>query len=54
MVSFWGIEENDIGHSLRSVLIDPDRRLLKAFEGTDWRPEVVERKINNILKAYSF
>ena len=54
LVSFWGIEENDIGHSLRSVLIDPERRLLKAFEGTDWRPETAEHKINNILKAYSF
>ena len=54
LVSFWGIEENDIGHSLRSVLIDPERRLLKAFEGTDWRPEAAEREINNILKAYSF
>lgn len=52
-VSFWGIEENDIGHSLRSVLIDPERRLLKAFDGLDWRPESAEREIRNILKAYS-
>ena len=54
LVSFWGIEENDIGHSLRSVLIDPERRLLKAFEGTDWRTEAAEHEIKNILKAYSF
>ena len=53
LVSFWGIEENDIGHSLRSVLIDPERRLLKAFDGMDWRTETAEREINNILKAYS-
>ena len=52
-VSFWGVEENDIGHTLRSVLIDPERRLMKVFEGTDWRPEVAERDIRNILKAYS-
>jgi protein SCO1/2 len=52
-ISFWGIEENDIGHSLRSVLIDPERRLLKAFDGMDWRPEAAEREIRNILKAYS-
>ena len=52
-VSFWGIEENDIGHSLRSVLIDPERRLLKAFDGMDWRPDATERDIRNILKAYS-
>ena len=52
-ISFWGIEENDIGHSLRSVLIDPERRLLKAFDGMDWRPDATERDIRNILKAYS-
>ena len=49
----WGVEENDIGHTLRSVLIDPERRLMKVFEGTDWRPEVAERDIQNILKAYN-
>ena len=52
-VSFWGVDENDIGHTLRSVLIDPERRLMKVFEGTDWRPEVAERDIQNILKAYN-
>ena len=52
-VSFWGVDENDIGHTLRSVIIDPERRLMKVFEGTDWRPEAVERDIRNILKAYS-
>ena len=52
-VSFWGVDENDIGHTLRSVLLDPDRRLLKAYDGTDWRPEAAERDIRNILKAYS-
>ena len=52
-VSFWGVVENDIGHTLRSVLIDPERRLMKVFEGTDWQPEAAERDIRNILKAYS-
>lgn len=52
-VSFWGVDANDIGHTLRSVLIDPERRLMKVFEGTDWRPESAERDIRNILKAYN-
>ena len=52
-VSFWGIDENDIGHTLRSVLLDPERRLLKAFDGTDWQPEAAERDISNILRAYN-
>ena len=52
-VSFWGIDENDIGHTLRSVLIDPEKRLMKAFDGTDWRPESVERDIRNIMRVYN-
>jgi protein SCO1/2 len=53
-VSFWGIDENDIGHSLRSILIGPERRILKAYEGIDWRPELAEKDISNILKTYSY
>ena len=51
-VSFWGIDENDIGHTLRSVIIDPERRLMKTYDGTDWSPEAAERDIRNLLKAY--
>jgi len=51
--SFWGVDENDIGHTLRSVIIDPERRLMNAFEGTDWRPEAAERDIRNLLKTYN-
>ena len=53
LVSFWGVDENDIGHTLRSVIIDPERRLMQAYEGVDWKPEAAERDIRNILKAYS-
>ena len=52
-VSFWGMEENDIGHTLRSILIDPERRLMQVFEGLNWKPEKAERDIKNILKAYN-
>ena len=52
-VSFWGVDENDIGHTLRSILLDPNRRLLKTYDGTEWRPESAERDIRNIMKAYS-
>ena len=53
-ISFWGIEENDIGHTLRSIIIDPERRLMKAYEGTEWQPEKAERDIRNLLEAYNF
>ena len=52
LVSFWGVDENDIGHTLRSIIIDPERRLMKAYDGTDWHPEATERDIRNLLKAY--
>ena len=51
-VSFWGVDDNNIGHTLRSVFIDPERRLMKTFDGTDWRTEIVERNIRNIMKVY--
>jgi len=51
-VSFWGVDENDIGHSLRSIIIDPERRLVKSYDGTDWDPESAEQDIRNLLKAY--
>ena len=52
-VSFWGVDENDIGHTLRSIIIDPERRLMKAYDGTEWRTEAAERDIRNLLKAYN-
>jgi len=52
-VSFWGIDENDIGHSMRSVLLDPERRFMKAYEGLDWKPETTKMDIVNLLKTYS-
>ena len=51
-VSFWGVDENDIGHSLRSVIIDPERRLMRAYDGTEWSPEAAERDTRRLLKAY--
>ena len=51
-LSFWGVNENDIGHTLRSIIIDPERRLMSAYEGMDWNPKTAERDIHNLLKAY--
>ena len=52
-ISFWGVDENDIGHTLRSVIMDPERRLMKVYEGTEWSSEAAERDIRNLLKAYN-
>jgi len=48
-MSFWGINENDIGHTMRSVLISPDGKLLSAYDGLDWDVKNVELNIKEIL-----
>ena len=52
-VSFWGIEENDIGHNMRSILIDPERRILTSYDGINWKPESAKREIKNIIEVYN-
>lgn len=46
---FWGVYENNIGHSMRSVLISPEGRLLAAFDGMDWLAGEVIHEIKNFL-----
>jgi protein SCO1/2 len=48
--SYWGIEENNIGHNLRSVLIGPGRKLLKVWEGDEWLAGEVGKELNNYVK----
>tara|TARA_Y100001968_G_scaffold131855_1_gene120341 strand:- start:1081 stop:1881 length:801 start_codon:yes stop_codon:yes gene_type:complete len=48
-MSFWGINENDIGHIMRSVLISPEGKLLTAYDGLDWEVKDVEKNIKEIL-----
>jgi len=47
-MSFWGINENDIGHTMRSVLISPNGKLLSAYDGLDWDVKKVEKNIKEI------
>ena len=47
---FWGIEENNIGHNLRSALIGPEMKLLKVWEGDDWIAGDVKKYIDSYLK----
>ena len=47
-MSFWGINENDIGHTMKSVLISPDGKLLSAYDGLDWDVKNVEKNIKEI------
>jgi len=47
---FWGIEENNIGHNLRSALIGPNMELLKVWEGDKWLAKDVRKDIENYIK----
>ena len=46
---FWGVDEGNIGHNLRSALIDPDRKLLKVWGGDDWLAKDVVKDIENYM-----
>ena len=48
---FWGIEDNNIGHNLRSVLIGPNRELLFIREGDKWEAEKIKKEIISFVQA---
>ena len=47
---FWGIEENNIGHTLRSVLIGPNREMLGSWPGDNWKAGNVKTAIELLIK----
>ena len=51
-VAFRGVEENNIGHSMRTVVIDKNLKLITAFDGIDWNAGEAKKDIENILKLY--
>ena len=48
--NFWGIEEGKIGHTLRSVLIGPNREVLGSWPGDDWKTGDVKNAIELLMK----
>ena len=48
--NFWGVEKDKIGHTLRSVLISPERELLASWSGEEWKVQEVERGIKMFIK----
>ncbi|SVA65580.1 uncharacterized protein METZ01_LOCUS118434 [marine metagenome] len=47
---FWGVDENNIGHNLRSVLLGPDRKILGIWPGTDWKAGEVKNAIQVLIQ----
>jgi len=50
--SFWGVEKNDIGHNMRTILIGPDLKFLKYYDGNEWSVKDAYNDIKNIMKLY--
>ena len=48
--NFWGIEKGKIGHTLRSVLIGPNREVLGSWPGDDWKAGDVKNAIELLMK----
>ena len=42
---FWGVEEDKIGHTLKSILIGPNREVMASWSGDDWTVLQAERAI---------
>ncbi len=52
MFSFWGVNNNDIGHNMRTILVGPDMKLLKNFDGLEWLPKDAKNSIEEFIKLY--
>ena len=51
-VAYWGVEENNIGHNMRSIIIDRNLKLVRTFDGIDWKPGDAKNAIENLIKVY--
>ena len=51
-VSFWGVDENNIGHTMRTIILDNNLKVLKTFDGIDWKPNDAKNYIDNLLKVH--
>lgn len=49
---FWGVEQNQIGHNLRTIVLDPNRRWLKTYVGDQWRGKDIKDELNQIINIY--
>ena len=52
-LAFWGVEENNIGHTMRTIVIDKNLRLIKTFDGIDWKAGDAKKEIEYLLENYN-
>ena len=48
-VSFGGVKENNIGHTMRTIILDKNKKLLKFYDGINWKPSVFKRDLLNLI-----
>ena len=48
-VSFGGVEENNIGHTMRTIILDKNKKLLKVYDGINWKPSIFKRDLLNLI-----
>ena len=51
-VAFWGVEENNIGHTMRTLVIDKNKKIIKIYDGLNWTPGDIKKDIKNLLNIY--
>ena len=49
---FWGVDENNIGHTMKTLIVDKNKKILKIYDGIDWKPGDVKNDIKNLLNIY--
>ena len=45
-----GIEKNKIGHTMQSILINKDLKILGKWPGEDWKVKMAENSIRLFLE----
>ena len=48
-ISFGGVEENNIGHTMRTLILNKEKKLLKVYEGYNWTPADFKRDMLNFI-----
>ena len=49
-VSFGGVEENNIGHTMRTIILDKNNKLIKTYDGLDWKPGDLKNFLMNYIE----
>ena len=51
-LTFGGIEDNNIGHTMRTVVLDKKNTILKIYEGYDWKPSIMKKDLENLFNMF--